>query len=32
MIDLMSLQPTVISRDLRSKYILLYSQPERFGL
>ena len=28
MIDLMSLEPTVISRDLRSKYILLYSQPK----
>ena len=28
MIDLLNLQPTVISRDLRSKYILLYSQPK----
>lgn len=32
MIDLMSLQPTVITRDLRNKYILIYSQPKRFGL
>ena len=32
MIDLMSLQPTTITRDLRNKYILLYAQPERFGL
>lgn len=32
MIDLMSLQPTVITRDLRNKYILIYSQPECFGL
>lgn len=28
MIDLLSLTPTVISRDLRSKYILLYGQEK----
>lgn len=28
MIDLMSLQPTVITRDLRNKYILIYAQPK----
>ena len=28
MIDLLSLQPTVISRDLRSKYLLIYGQPK----
>lgn len=28
MIDLLSLQPTTISRDLSSKYILLYGQPK----
>lgn len=28
MIDLMSLQPTTITRDLRNKYILLYAQPK----
>lgn len=28
MIDLLNLQPTVISRDLRSKYILIYGQPK----
>lgn len=31
MIDLLNLQPTVISRDLRSKYILIYGQPKHFG-
>ena len=28
MIDLMSLQPTVITRDLRNKYLLVYAQPK----
>lgn len=28
MIDLLNLQPTVISRDLRSKYLLIYGQPK----
>ena len=30
-LNLMDLQPTVISRDLRDKYILLYGLPS-FGL
>jgi hypothetical protein len=28
MVDLLNLQPTTISRDLRSKYLLIYSQPK----
>ena len=28
MVDLLNLQPTTISRDLRSKYLLLYGQPK----
>ncbi len=27
-IDLLSLQPTVISRDLRGKYVLLYGKAK----
>lgn len=30
-IDLLDLQPTTISRDLRGKYVLLYGQPETLG-
>lgn len=28
MIDLLNLQPTKISRDLRGKYILIYGSPK----
>ena len=28
MVDLLNLQPTTISRDLRSKYLSLYGQPK----
>lgn len=31
MIDLLSIQPNVISRDLRSKYVLLAGQPKNVG-
>lgn len=27
-IDLLNIQPTVISRDLRGKYVLLYGKPK----
>ena len=27
-IDLLNLQPTVISRDLKGKYILIYGKPK----
>lgn len=32
MVDILSLQPNVISRDLRGKYILLAGQPKTLGL
>ena len=31
-IDILSLQPNVISRDLTSKYILLAGEPKHLGL
>ena len=31
-IDILNIEPSVISRDLKGKYILIYSQPEHFGL
>ena len=31
-IDIFSLQPSVISRDLKGKYILLYGAPKWLGL
>lgn len=30
-VDLLSLEPTTISRDLRGKYVLLYGAPETLG-
>ena len=30
-IDILNIQPTVISRDLRGKYVLLYGKPKAFG-
>lgn len=27
MIDILNIQPNVISRDLRGKYVLLYGKP-----
>lgn len=27
-IDILNLEPTTISRDLREKYILIYSEPK----
>lgn len=32
MIDILSIEPTVISRDLKGKYLLLYGKPEKLGL
>lgn len=31
-IDILNIEPTTISRDLRGKYICLYSQPKLLGL
>lgn len=31
-IDLMNLQPQMISKDLKGKYILLYGQPKTLGI
>ena len=31
-IDLLNIQPTVISRDLRGKYVLLYGKPKLLGI
>lgn len=31
MIDILNLQPTTISRDLKGKYICIYGKPEYFG-
>ena len=28
MIDILSIEPTVISRDLKGKYLLLYGKPK----
>lgn len=28
MIDILNLQPTTISRDLRGKFVLIYGQPK----
>lgn len=30
-IDILNIQPTTISRDLKGKYLCLYGQPENFG-
>lgn len=30
-IDILNIKPTVISRDLRGKYVLLYGKAKRFG-
>ena len=32
MIDILSIEPTVISRDLKGKYLLLYGKPRKLGL
>lgn len=32
MIDILSLKPTVISRDLKGKYVLLYGKAKSGGL
>ena len=32
MIDILSIEPTVISRDLKGKYLLLYGKPKNLGL
>ena len=31
-IDLLNIQPTTISRDLRGKYVLLYGKPKDLGI
>ena len=31
-IDILNLQPTVISKDLGGKYILIYGKPEYLGI
>lgn len=31
MIDILNLEPTTISRDLKGKYICIYGLPENFG-
>lgn len=30
-IDILNLQPTTISRDLKGKYVLVYGAPKYFG-
>lgn len=30
-IDIFSIEPNKISRDLKGKYVLVYSKPEHFG-
>lgn len=30
-IDLLNVKPTTISRDLRGKYLMIYSMPKKFG-
>ena len=32
MIDILNIEPTVISRDLKGKYILIYGKPKILGL
>lgn len=32
MIDILNLQPTKISRDLKGKYLLIYSVPKTLGI
>lgn len=31
-IDILNITPSVISRDLRGKYVLLYGKPELLGI
>ena len=31
-IDILNIEPTVISRDLKGKYILVYGKPKLLGL
>lgn len=31
-IDLLSLQPNVVSRNLKGKYVMLYGKPKLLGL
>lgn len=31
-IDILNIQPSVISRDLRGKYVLLYGKPIYLGI
>ena len=31
-IDILSIEPTVISRDLKGKYLLIYGKPKKLGL
>lgn len=31
-IDLLSLQPNVVSRNLKGKYVMLYGKPKILGL
>lgn len=30
-IDILNIQPSVISRDLKGKYVLIYGAPKHFG-
>ena len=32
MVDILNIEPTVISRDLKGKYLLIYGKPEKLGL
>lgn len=32
MIDILTIEPTVISRDLKGKYLLIYGKPGKLGL
>lgn len=31
-IDILNIQPSVISRDLKGKYVLIYGQPKTLGI
>ena len=31
-IDILNIQPTTISRDLKGKYLCLYGQPKTLGI
>ena len=31
-IDILNIQPSVISRDLKGKYVLIYGAPESLGI